>query len=277
MMGMHKGAASAHDGLTPFTQEPCAMKPNPGCVAQPLNAAQATASATTFGTTFTTTLPMLLTLLALVGMPRPAAAASGLAAPGADALWPQWQARVALQLSTPQNHGQASPGMQLGSRSLATKPWDSAQATRSLQGGALLGDYYFARPFFGNFRASGGVVVGGLAGLPAGVFTPNSPAATSVGVSLLGGAAGGASSGLTSNSNGNSSSGTGAGTDSPQAAPYLGLGFTGAAWHNRVSFSADLGLVSDRPRALFGNQGMDNALRDMRLSPVMQLGLRYSF
>jgi hypothetical protein len=275
MVGMHKGAASAHDGSTPFTQEPCAMKLIPVCVAQPLNAAEATASATTF----TTTLAMLLTLLALVGMPRPAAAASGLAAPGADALWPQWQARVALQLSTPQNHGQASPGMQLGSRSLTTKPWDSAQATRSLQGGALLGDYYFARPFFGNFRASGGVVVGGLAGLPAGVFTPNSPAATSVGVSLLGGAAGGASSGLTSNGNSSSGTGagTGAGTDSPQAAPYLGLGFTGAAWHNRVSFSADLGLVSDRPRALFGNQGMDNALRDMRLSPVMQVGLRYSF
>jgi hypothetical protein len=270
---MHKGAASAHDASTPFAQEPCAMKLIAVCVAQPLNAAQATASATTsattfgtaftttFTTTFTTALAMLLTLLALLGMPRPAAAATGLSAPGADALWPQWQARVALQLSTLQNYGQANPGMQLGSR--------------SLQGGALLGDYYFARPFFGNFRASGGVVVGSLAGLPAGVFTPNSPAATSVAVSLLGGAAGTASSGLTSN--GNSSNGTGAGTDSPQAAPYLGLGFTGAAWHNRVSFSADLGLVSDRPRALFGNQGMDNALRDMRLSPVMQLGLRYSF
>jgi hypothetical protein len=30
-------------------------------------------------------------------------------------------------------------------------------------------------------------------------------------------------------------------------------------------------------RALFGNQGSDYSLREMRLSPVLQLGLRYTF
>ena len=65
--------------------------------------------------------------------------------------------------------------------------------------------------------------------------------------------------------------------------PYLGLGFTGAAWRS-VAITADLGLVAERPsnagglgRAVFGNQGMDSALRDLRLSPVLQLGVRYQF
>ena len=113
----------------------------------------------------------------------------GLAAPGAETLWPQWQARVALQLGTLPNYGAASAGLQLGSRSLASKAADSGALARNLQGGALVGDYYFARPFFGNFRASGGVVVGGLLGLPAGVLDATTPAVTPVGVSLLGGSA----------------------------------------------------------------------------------------
>ncbi len=245
---------------------------------KPRSVAQLSAGTTALG------LAAMLGVLFLAAAPQGATAATGLSAPGADALWPQWQARVALQLGTLQNYTQnyanPSPGLQLGGPSLAGKPLDGSQASRSLQGGALLGDYYFARPFFGNFRASGGVVVGGLAGLPAGVFNPSSQAATSVGISLLGGRAGGGAGGAAGGLAGaNLANNLGAtpSAEGAQAAPYLGLGFTGTAWHNRVSFSADLGLVSDRPRALFGNQGVDNALRDMRLSPVMQLGLRYSF
>jgi hypothetical protein len=30
-------------------------------------------------------------------------------------------------------------------------------------------------------------------------------------------------------------------------------------------------------RAVFGNQAMDNALRELRLSPLLQLGVRYAF
>jgi hypothetical protein len=192
-----------------------------------------------------------------------ASAASGLAAPGADDIWPQWQARVALQ-AMPLRAGTtptaSAASAWLGTSSAALRAGESGAAARGLQGGALLGDYYFARPLFGNFRASGGVLVGGAAGLgsmPAGLINP-SAAAPSVGVSLLGAQ-------------------VAANPDNAITTPYLGLGFSGALWQNRVSFSADLGLVSERPRALLGNQGVDNALRDMRLSPVMQLGLRYSF
>jgi hypothetical protein len=30
-------------------------------------------------------------------------------------------------------------------------------------------------------------------------------------------------------------------------------------------------------RSLFGVQGMDNAVRDLRLSPVLQVGISYAF
>ena len=74
------------------------------------------------------------------------------------------------------------------------------------------------------------------------------------------------------------------GADAASAAPYLGLGFSGAPWHNGLSISADIGLVAERlgttpgaGRAVFGNQAMDNAARELRLSPLLQLGVRYAF
>ena len=66
--------------------------------------------------------------------------------------------------------------------------------------------------------------------------------------------------------------------------PYLGVGFTGAAWRGGLEISADFGLVAERPgaaiglgRALFGSQALDGALRELRLSPVLQFGVRYAF
>ena len=66
--------------------------------------------------------------------------------------------------------------------------------------------------------------------------------------------------------------------------PYLGLGFTSAAWRNAWYLTADLGWVAEQPsalggfsRALQGGLGWDQALRDMRLAPVVQLGVRLAF
>lgn len=71
---------------------------------------------------------------------------------------------------------------------------------------------------------------------------------------------------------------TGAPADS---LPYLGLGYTGLALKGGWGVTADLGLTLDNGsragRALFGNQGFDGALREMRLSPLLQLGVRYAF
>jgi hypothetical protein len=66
--------------------------------------------------------------------------------------------------------------------------------------------------------------------------------------------------------------------------PYLGLGFTGSAWLPGLSLMADLGLVSENfsalgqwARAASGNASFDQTLREMRWSPVLQVGLRYAF
>jgi hypothetical protein len=63
---------------------------------------------------------------------------------------------------------------------------------------------------------------------------------------------------------------------------YFGIGYTGVigskgSW----GFSADLGVMSLNPgrigRVFSGSQNLDDMVRDLRLSPVMQLGISYSF
>jgi hypothetical protein len=198
---------------------------------------------------------MKKSLVIRIGLPLLAAvplaqAADGLVAPAAETLWPRWQARIAVQAAS------VSP--------LATANLFDASggAQRGVRGGAVFGDYYFATPSFGSFRASGGVVSGSLAGLP----LASAAAGTRLGLSV-------SSSPLPLGSTG---------ADAASASPYLGLGFSGAPWHNGLSISADIGLVAERPglggsRAVFGAQAMDNAVRELRLSPLLQLGVRYAF
>ncbi len=179
----------------------------------------------------------------------------GLVAPEAQQLWPRWQARVTVQVG-------------------AARSSDEAIGVRGLTGGSLLGDYTFARPFFGSFRASGGVLMGHQGGMPLG---GSSVASTfpGLGWAVLGSAA--------SLSNLHGANQTLATAEVTSTVPYLGLGFSSPGGLNGWSMNADLGWVSESSaasglgRALFGNQGFDQARRELRLSPVLQLGLRYSF
>ena len=183
-------------------------------------------------------------------MPLAAAAAGGLVAPAADALWPHWQARISMQTAA------ASP--------LSLSRWGEGGAPQRVwQGGSVFGDYYFATPSFGSFRASGGLMTGLQGGTP--LFAANAGPRLGLAVQGSGNAAAPAA-------------------DNPGTVPYLGFGFTGAAWRNALAVTADVGLVAERPgaagsvgRALFGNQGFEAALREMRLAPVLQLGVRYTF
>lgn len=188
--------------------------------------------------------------LASLALPAAALAGGGLVAPAADALWPQWQARIALQTAA------AAP---LSRPSLL----DTGTPQRSWQGGALLGDYYFATPSFGSFRASGGLMFGATGGAP----LLAAPAGSRVGLTLQ-----------------SAGSLPAPGAETAGSVPYLGLGFSSAAWSSALSLTADLGWVAEQPsaaagvgRALFGNQGKDKAWRELRLSPVLQVGLRYAF
>jgi hypothetical protein len=111
---------------------------------------------------------------------------------------------------------------------------------------ALLGDYYFKAPglrlpaSMGGVRATSGLMFG--------------------------------------------SRGWGAAPPTDPTLPYVGLGYTGLAIKGGWGFTADLGLVAENPsgagrfgRALLGNQNFDSALRELRFSPVLQVGVSYAF
>lgn len=195
----------------------------------------------------------LCTAIALIA----SAPACFAATTGGDGLrpWPQWQGRLSLSTSGPA----------LGNNGLDV---------RSL---SLMGDYYFGRPSLGGraaggFRATSGLIVGARSSSALSGNTGNfagrafsfdhrhaawvSPL-TPVDVQP---------------------------STEPAAVPYVGVGYTGLSNKGGWGFSADVGLVALSPRSavklgrvLGGGQSLDEVLRDMRLSPLVQLGVSYSF
>ena len=68
------------------------------------------------------------------------------------------------------------------------------------------------------------------------------------------------------------------------AMPYLGLGYSEHSLKTGWGFWADIGLVVQSPgqalgvgRVLWGGQSAEELLRELRLSPMLQLGVNYSF
>lgn len=183
-----------------------------------------------------------------------AQAAEGLVVSG-DA-WPRWQARLSVGTSTAGMPGTAS-----------------AEPASQVVAASLLGDYYFSTPRLGTvearsgFRATSGLLYGGAWG------------------SLSGAAVGGSgSSGLGLARQNLGSAPLGVEAVDNAALPYLGLGYTRVS-QGGWGVSADIGLVAQSPgsawrlgRALFGpSRGLDDAVRDLRLTPLIQLGVRYRF
>jgi hypothetical protein len=164
---------------------------------------------------------------------------------------PRWQAR--LQLSSLDNGSDARPLLG-GSRLLSAN---------------LLGDYYLTQSgvsgVSGGLRATGGLLLG-----------PLSMAQSSGGLALGAGpiAAGRRSFAL-------------GGLDAYSLEPsgslsYVGIGYTGRVHGSGFAFSADLGLMS----GTYGSslrlgrssaQGFEDAMRDLRFKPLLQLGLAYSY
>ncbi|MBL8325353.1 MAG: hypothetical protein JNJ89_10395 [Rubrivivax sp.] len=186
---------------------------------------------------------------ALAACAQGAFANQGLVASASGWLWPQLQARITLQTAA------------LSPVSL-TRLSESGAASRSLQGASLLGDYVIATPGFGSLRATSGVLLGAQSGVP----MLSALAGPRLEVTVLDGGF------------------VGAAAETPTTLPYLGLGYSSATLWRSISLSADLGVVAGRHgslsglgRAVLGNQNFDSAVRDLRLAPVLQLGVRYSF
>lgn len=179
----------------------------------------------------------------------------GLAVGADDAAWARWQARVQLvPESTPSTSLiDGAPSLGLG-------------RTRSA---ALFGDYFVAKPWFGEVggpRVTSGLLVGqrgavlGAGGVGA---TPSSLSA------------------YVGRSPGFAPSAGDSPADSTLTWPYLGVGYSGGSLRNGLSFSADLGLAAQNPAAIrfgrVGAAGFEDWARDLRLTPVLQLGVNYSF
>jgi hypothetical protein len=174
-----------------------------------------------------------------------AQAADGLSVP--PSAWQHWQARVAVS---------------------------TYEQSPRLAAASLLGDYYFRGLRLGDagtaggFRATSGLMLGagtaplGAAGVPA-RLGPGPTLGHLVLAPML------------------------PGTESPDAGttrPYLGLGFTSISAGSGIAFSADVGLVArsawdtwGEGRTWLGPQGLDATLRSLRLTPVLQIGLRYTY
>jgi hypothetical protein len=123
---------------------------------------------------------------------------------------------------------------------------------------SLMGDYYLTKPWLGTaggLRATSGVLFGARSSLW------SSP-------SLL---------------ERRAMPGYDSGNDAIGTLPYLGLGYTGWSSKGGWGLSADVGLMA-APRSsgklggkAAGSQSLDDTVRDLRFSPLVQLGLSYSF
>lgn len=75
------------------------------------------------------------------------------------------------------------------------------------------------------------------------------------------------------------------GVDNNRSAwPYLGIGYAGTGLKGDWGFSADVGLAAQNPgavgqigRAFNGSMAFSDALRELRLQPVVRLGVSYKF
>lgn len=166
--------------------------------------------------------------------------------------WPRWHARLGLSTSVSaidtDNRWQASAGQ-------------------------LLGDYYWhgLRPAgvgrSGGFRATSGLLLGprSLAlGTPA-LASLNGPGLTLSRSVKLAGSLGEAQA------------------EPWSAVPYVGIGYSGMSIRGRWGFTADFGLAGthggphSRRDGAPGAQGVDDLLREWRLTPVLQFGASYAF
>ena len=180
-----------------------------------------------------------------------AGSGQGLSVDADRVAWPQWQTRlqVATEPLTP----------------MVTSFEGASLAPRSA---AFFGDYYVTRPYIGQ---AGGVR------LTSGLVTGTRGAVIGPGQATPPGAFGFSAqtrSGLASPL-------IDAGSDT-LTWPYMGIGYSDTSLRGGWGFSADLGLAAQsfglsRAARSLGNLSLDDMVRDMRLTPVLQLGVSYRF
>jgi hypothetical protein len=181
---------------------------------------------------------------------------AGLASNGEP--WARWQGRLSFGTSTPAWR----PGLA-----------DFTNTAPKLNRLSLMGDYYLTSSLtgagnVGGLRATSGVILG-----PRGQLWAGSASVAGSSFSVDSRAFGPSVMPYTNDS----------GADTATL-PYLGLGYSGLSARGGWSFSADLGLVAQSPgnaprlgRALGTGQNLDDAVRELRIAPLLQVGVSYAF
>jgi hypothetical protein len=137
-------------------------------------------------------------------------------------------------------------------------------------GASVGGDYYFSKNLVdaaappSGFRASGALLIR-QPGVSLSDLAWSSRATTSLALPLRQPYASMADSGVS-------------------AMPYLGIGYSDYSLKTGWGFWADIGLVVQSPgnalgmtRVMSGSQSLDDLVRELRLSPMLQMGVNYSF
>ena len=167
-----------------------------------------------------------------------------------------WQGRVSLAVDVPV---------------LRTDFGRSATAGLQVRSISLMRDYYLTGPLIGSGGQGGLHTTGGL------IVTPG-------GRHPAGGASGLTTIERRTAGHGASTLGGDAPADGSVTIPYVGVGYVGQSTKGRWSFSADFGLMALAAGNVVkfggvftGSQSLDGLARELRFSPVMQMGLSYSF
>lgn len=217
------------------------------------------------------------------------AAAAGASEAGNGLTAPGWASAAPLSSSLASSDGGLVPSWSSPLRGRLSLGFNApaagmalTAAPASLVSARLLGDYYFSRPAAADgrargFRATSGVLFGSRLAAWGGPVAAGAGALGAATVSVERRSFGLLPGALDA-----------AGLDarpSTTAVPYVGVGYSNAFdSQGRWGISADLGLMALRRqdggvrlgRAL-GSQSVDDALRDLRLAPMLQLGVSYSF
>jgi hypothetical protein len=179
--------------------------------------------------------------LALVSAQAAMALDAGGGGAGNGLGWSNLQGRISL--------GTASPGLRIDAPGFDTP-------TLKLSSLSLMADYYLTPSFnqgaAGGLRATSGVLFGPRSSPWSG---PGSGSQFSIDRRI---------------------NPTPDGSTDSATSPYVGIGYTGLSVKGGWGFSADVGVLAGRFGRNLG-QSLDDQVRELRLQPVLQLGVSYSF
>lgn len=190
------------------------------------------------------------TLAAMAG-PARAADGDGVSLNPDQLPWARWQGRLSLGTT-------------------ASDTWRPGLESTRVGSVSLMGDYYFGRSLAGPGSAGGFRATSGLMFGPRALLTSTGQPGLSAGHSF---SIGSRLFGQTAMPYTNDAAGDNA------TLPYLGVGYTGLSAPGGWSFSADFGLLAQSPGGLklVRSQSLDDAVREMRLAPLVQFGVSYAF